>query len=206
MRLHWVTVAILLHVGMTGCAGHRAMPQGPVIASGPPTPAAKPPPRERRKVAPSGRAVRPARVDSVRLEVALLRRHSHAPLARVLSRRSGNTLIADRAATAVLSESKRLRLSPSLVAAVLLVENTPMDTTALSVAGAIGLMQVMPVHGGAMGCASPELLEVEANICHGTRVLKMYLRRTRTVRAALQFLFILKKFYFLIIFRIANKF
>jgi soluble lytic murein transglycosylase-like protein len=104
----------------------------------------------------------------------------------VLSRRSGNTLIADRAATAVLSESRRLRLSPSLVAAVLLVENTPMDTTALSVAGAVGLMQVMPVHGGAMGCASPDLLEVEANICHGTRVLKMYVRRTRTVQAALQ--------------------
>jgi hypothetical protein len=72
------------------------------------------------------------------------------------------------------------------VAAVLLVENTPMDTTALSVAGAIGLMQVMPVHGGNLGCPSTELLQIESNICHGTRVLHMYVRRTRTLRAALR--------------------
>lgn len=165
------------------------MPRGPATAGGQPTPAAKPPPGERRKAAAAARPVRPVRpvrVDSARLEAALLRQHSHAPLARVLLRRSGNALIADRAAAAVLRESRRVRLSPSLVAGVLLVENTPMDTTALSVAGAIGLMQVMPVHDGAMGCPSPGLLEVEANICHGTRLLHMYLRRTRTVRAALQ--------------------
>lgn len=131
-------------------------------------------------------AARPARVDSVRLETALLRRYSHAPLARSLFRRSGNALVADRAAAAVLSESRRLRLSPSLVAAVLMVENTPMDTTAVSAAGAVGLMQVMPVHGGGLGCPSAELGEVESNICHGTRVLNMYVRRTRTMRAALR--------------------
>jgi soluble lytic murein transglycosylase-like protein len=142
-----------------------------------------PKPAQTRKPAP---AARPARVDSARLEAALLRTHSHAPLARVLSRRSGNPYIADRAAAAVLAEARRLRLSPSLVAAVLLVENTPLDTTALSVAGAVGLMQVMPVHGGAMGCPSAELREVESNICHGARVLKMYVRRTRTLRMALR--------------------
>jgi soluble lytic murein transglycosylase-like protein len=125
-------------------------------------------------------------VDSTALESALLRQHAHVPLARVLARRSGNAGISDRAAAAVLAEARRLRLSPSLVAAVLLVENTPMDTTAVSVAGAVGLMQVMPVHGGAMGCGSAELLLVESNICHGARVLKMYLRRTRTLPMALR--------------------
>jgi soluble lytic murein transglycosylase-like protein len=182
MRLHWMAVATLLHGGVTACARQGPMQQGPTAASVAPRPAERPPP-EPSKAPPRAQA---AGVDSLRLEAALLRRHAHAPLAQVLRRRGGNPTIADRAATAVLRESRRLRLSPSLIAAVLLVENTPMDTTALSLAGAIGLMQVMPVHGGAMGCPSPGLLEVEANICHGTRVLKMYLRRTRTVRAALQ--------------------
>jgi soluble lytic murein transglycosylase-like protein len=131
-------------------------------------------------------AARRVRVDSVRLEAALLRERSHAPLGYVLYRRSGNGLIADRAAAAVLQESRRLRLSPSLVAAVLLVENTPMDSSALSDAGAIGLMQVMPVHEGGLGCPSAELLEVEANICHGARVLHMYIHRNRTLPAALR--------------------
>jgi hypothetical protein len=77
-------------------------------------------------------------------------------------------------------------MSASLVAAVLLIENTPLDTTAMSDAGAIGLMQVMPVHGGGLGCPSAALLEVESNICHGARVLHMYLLRNRTVQAALR--------------------
>jgi transglycosylase-like protein with SLT domain len=126
------------------------------------------------------------RVDSLRLESALFRERSHVPLARVFSHRSGNGLIAERAAAAVLRESRRAGLSPSFVAAVLMVENTPMDTTAVSVAGAIGLMQVMPVHDGGLGCPSTGLLVVESNICHGTRLLRMYLRRHRTVQAALR--------------------
>lgn len=131
-------------------------------------------------------AKKPVPVDSARLEAALILERSHAPLSYVLSRRSGNKLIADRAAAAVVYEARRLRLSPSLVAAVLLVENTPMDSTARSVAGAVGLMQVMPVHSGGLGCPSDELQEVEANICHGARVLHMYLRRSRTVQIALR--------------------
>ncbi len=182
MRVRCVALAMLLHLGFTACARHG--PSGPTPSAGntAPKPTGGPPTLGQ----PRKPAARPARVDSARLEAALLRRHSHAPLARALLRRSGNALIADRAAAAVLSESRRLRLSPSLVAAVLVVENAPLDTTAVSAAGAVGLMQVMPVHGGALGCPSAELREVEANICHGTRVLHMYLRRTRTVRFALR--------------------
>jgi hypothetical protein len=103
----------------------------------------------------------------------------------VLARRSGNPVVADRAAAAVLYESERLNLSASFLAAVLMVENTPMDPTAESHAGAIGLMQVMPVHSGGWGC--PEDLEgVEVNICHGARLLHMHLRRSRTVELALR--------------------
>ena len=97
-------------------------------------------------------AAKPVRVDSLKLETALLQEHSSAPLAWVLARRSGNPEIAHRAAAAVLYEAQRLNLSPSLLAAVLMVENTPMDPTAESVAGAIGLMQVMPMHIGGWGC------------------------------------------------------
>jgi hypothetical protein len=155
------------------------------------TPAPAPPATDARKaVRPSTRSPvhpspRPSHADSLRLEVALFRERSSAPLARVLSRRSGNDLIAERAAAALLAESRRLGLSPSFAAAVLLVENTPMDTTAVSSAGAIGLMQVMPVHEGSWGCAT-ELTGVESNICHGTHVLRMSLRRHRTVPAALR--------------------
>jgi hypothetical protein len=185
IRIHRVAVATGLLLGVAGCAPNRvklpvpvAQPTAPKPA--PPAPAAKPSRTTKSRV-----VKRPVKVDSLRLEAALVKERAHAPLAYVLSRRSGNPLIAERAAAAVVSESQRLRLSPSLVAAVLLVENTPMDTTALSVAGAIGLMQVMPIHGGGWGCPSAELRELENNICHGTHLLHMYLRRNRTVQAAL---------------------
>ena len=125
-------------------------------------------------------------VDSSKLEQELIDQWEHAPLAMVLSRRSGNPEIADRAAAAVVYEAQRLNLSVSFIAAVLLVENTPMDSAAESVAGAIGLMQVMPMHSGGWGCPSAELQEVEANICHGTRLLHMFLRRYRTNQMALR--------------------
>jgi hypothetical protein len=137
------------------------------------------------KAAKPGVARRPSRADSLRLETELIKTRSRAPLTDVLARRSGNPEVADRAAAAVVFESLRLRLSPSFLAAVLMVENTPMDPTAESDAGAIGLMQVMPVHSGSFGCPA-DLQEVEANICHGARLLHMYLRRNKTVQGALR--------------------
>jgi soluble lytic murein transglycosylase-like protein len=205
MRLRGVAVATGILCCASGCGSPRPELPAPVVGGKPSasepgsaqvkaaparTKAAPPgtvkPPARALKRPPDRPAARPTRADSLRLESALLRERSHAPLAHILSRRSGNQLIADRAAAAVLRESQRARLSPSFVAAVLMVENTPMDSTAVSVAGAIGLMQVMPVHEGGLGCPSAELLEVESNICHGTRLLRMYLRRHRTVQAALR--------------------
>ena len=51
--------------------------------------------------------------------------------------------------------------------------------------GAVGLMQVMRFHAGVFDCDSDDLLQVEANICHGARVFASYLKRTRDVRSAL---------------------
>jgi soluble lytic murein transglycosylase-like protein len=77
-------------------------------------------------------------------------------------------------------------MSPSLLAAVLLVENRQLDSAAVSSQGAIGLMQVMPIHAGSYGCGSADLATVDANICHGARILHLYLTRSRSLTVALR--------------------
>jgi soluble lytic murein transglycosylase-like protein len=163
----------------------RPAAKTPAVTRAPPAKvAAKTPARPVTKK--TGKAyVRPPRVDSLALETALLQEHSYIPLAFVLSLRSGNQEIADRVAAAVLFEAGRANLSPSFVAAVLMVENTPMDPTAESAAGAVGLMQVMPMHSGGWGCPA-DLEEIEANICHGARLLHMLLQRTGNTEMALR--------------------
>jgi soluble lytic murein transglycosylase-like protein len=126
------------------------------------------------------------RADSIALELAFTKRLAYQPLSMALARRMRNPELADRVAAAVVYEAGRLRMSPSLLAGVLIIENTPFDTIAVSTQGAIGLMQVMPIHVGSYGCLSGDLLNVEANICHGARLLGTYLRRTQSVELALR--------------------
>lgn len=141
--------------------------------------------------APSRRRSAPAKprrvsVDSVALEREVTRRLAHQPLAMALARRARYPQLADRIAAAVVYEAGRARISPSVLAAVLLIENAPMDTGAVSTEGAIGLMQVMPMHVGSYRCLSGDLLNVEANICHGARLLHSHIRRTKSVELALR--------------------
>jgi transglycosylase-like protein with SLT domain len=124
--------------------------------------------------------------DSIALELAITKRLAHQPLAIALGRRMRNPELADRVASAVVYEASRNRLSPSLLAGVLLIENTPVDTSAISTEGAIGLMQVMPVHVGSYGCLSGDLLSVEDNICHGARLLHTYIRRAKSTEEGLR--------------------
>jgi soluble lytic murein transglycosylase-like protein len=124
--------------------------------------------------------------DSTVLERAVTARLGYRPLAEVLSRRTQRPELADRAALAVVRESRRLKLSPSLLAAVLLIENRALDSAAVSSQGAVGLMQVMPVHAGSYGCASNDLKEIDANICHGARLLSVYVVRSPTLKVALR--------------------
>jgi transglycosylase-like protein with SLT domain len=156
-------------------------------------PASMPAPMAETKPSPTARRVsRPVtpvtrtRVDSAALEREVTKRLAHRPLAIALSRRLRNPELADRVAAAVVYEAGRLRMSPSLLAGVLLIENGPADSSAISTQGAIGMMQVMPVHIGSYGCLSGDLLNVEANICHGARLLNAYLRRTKSVELALR--------------------
>lgn len=125
-------------------------------------------------------------LDSAALERAVTKRLAHRPLAMALAPRMRNPELADRVAAAVVYEAGRARISPSVLAGVLVIENARFDTSAVSTEGAIGLMQVMPMHVGNYRCLSGDLLNAEANICHGARLLHNHLRRTKSIELALR--------------------
>ncbi|HET6796780.1 MAG TPA: transglycosylase SLT domain-containing protein [Gemmatimonadales bacterium] len=164
----------------TRSAARTALPRTPAPPRAEPPRAPKPTPR-----------AEPVRLSAVRMDSAALerevtRRFAYQPLSLALAKRTSKTELADRIAAAVVYEAARLRMSPSLLAAVLLIENAPFDTTAVSNQGAVGLMQVMPVHVGSYGCSSEDLNSVEANICHGARLLNTYMRRSKSVPLGLK--------------------
>jgi soluble lytic murein transglycosylase-like protein len=119
------------------------------------------------------------RPDSAALEREAVQLFAHGPIARVLRRRTDNPAVADSIARALLREANRLKIAPSVLTAVLMTENPRLEPHVVSSQGATGLMQVMPFHAGEHGCASDDLLQVEANICHGARILGQYLKRNR---------------------------
>ena len=127
----------------------------------------------------------PSRPDSAALERHVVARFEHLPLARFFFSRTREREFSDRLARAIVKEAGYLQVEPSLLAGVLLTENAPLDVRARSSQGAIGLMQVMHFHAGEYDCDSADLLQVEANICHGSRVLGYYLKRTGNLRRAL---------------------
>jgi soluble lytic murein transglycosylase-like protein len=174
--------------GRTGAASRRkASP--PVKRSSPaPSPAKLRAPAKAATRTTDKPPIRPPRplVDSTALEFAVTARLAHEPLTRAIARRTRNPELAERAAWAVTREAGRLRISPSLLAAVLLVENRQLDSAAVSSQGAVGLMQVMPIHAGSYGCQSDDLRSVDGNICHGARILHLYLVRSRSVTVALR--------------------
>jgi soluble lytic murein transglycosylase-like protein len=156
----------------------------PAAAAAPADPA-----RAMAKAAPRPRPAPRPRIhwaDSTVLERAVTARLGYRPLAAVLARRTRRPEVAERAAVAVVRESRRLHMSPSLLAAVLLIENRALDTAAVSSQGAVGLMQVMPIHAGSYGCANTELKELDTNICHGARLLRVYVVRSPTLKVALR--------------------
>jgi soluble lytic murein transglycosylase-like protein len=124
-------------------------------------------------------------VDSAALESAVVSRYDHAPLASFLGHRTSDAEMADRIARAIVKESERLGVSPSLLMGVLLTENPRLEAGTVSSQGAVGLMQVMRFHAGEFDCESDDLLQVEANICHGANVFRSYLSRTGNVQRAL---------------------
>lgn len=77
------------------------------------------------------------------------------------------------------------RLPPGLVMAVIDVESR-FNRWAVSSAGAVGLMQVMPFWPAELGMARHQLVQVEENMRMGSAILRFYLARERNdVRRAL---------------------
>jgi soluble lytic murein transglycosylase-like protein len=127
----------------------------------------------------------PTLLDSLRVESSLPAVALRRPLERYLGRFNDDRQLVRRISVAVLRESRRQQVPPSLITAVLLTENTTLRPEAESSVGAQGLMQVMPFHAGARLCNSDDLVDVDSNICHGTLILARNLRVTSSSAAAL---------------------
>lgn len=127
-----------------------------------------------------------ARVLTERLDGVELYYEQHvAPIERVLKDYRDDPVLDQRIAVSLVREANRAGLSPRLLLAVLLVENPALDPQARSAAGAVGLMQVMPMHrGGWAGC--PDDLEgIDANICYGARIFAYYYHKEGDLERAL---------------------
>jgi soluble lytic murein transglycosylase-like protein len=103
-----------------------------------------------------------------------------ASVARVLRRYNRDRALTSRIAHAVIREARRSRVDAALVVAVLVAENNLLKPWARNRStNAQGLMQVMPRWAGRLGCPSTDLTDVDANICHGVRVLAVHLREAK---------------------------
>ena len=79
-----------------------------------------------------------------------------------------------RILTRVHYEAKRVDLPPELILAVIEVESN-FDRYAISVAGALGLMQVMPFWKDEIGRPDDNLIRVDTNLRYGCTILRFYL-------------------------------
>jgi len=80
--------------------------------------------------------------------------------------------------TRVHYEASRVELPPELVLAVIEVESN-FDRYAVSVAGALGLMQVMPFWKDEIGRPDDNLNHVDTNLRYGCTILKFYLEKEK---------------------------
>jgi soluble lytic murein transglycosylase-like protein len=76
--------------------------------------------------------------------------------------------------TRVHYEAARAELPPELILAVIEVESN-FDPYAISVAGALGLMQVMPFWRNEIGRPDDNLIRLDTNLRYGCTILKFYL-------------------------------
>ncbi len=76
--------------------------------------------------------------------------------------------------TRIHQEATRADISPELVLSVIEVESN-FDRYAVSVAGALGLMQIMPFWLDEIGRPDDNLLHVDTNLRYGCTILRFYL-------------------------------
>jgi soluble lytic murein transglycosylase-like protein len=75
-------------------------------------------------------------------------------------------------------EARRVDVPPELVLALMDVESR-FDRYAVSSAGAVGLMQVMPFWPHELGMTNEQLVRIPENVRMGTTILGYYLRKER---------------------------
>lgn len=160
----WIVAGLAALVGLTGWRLYEAVPvQRPVITD------------------PAVHVVRlTAQAESLKTDfdqVTDYYRSEVVPMERVLLRYRNDPDLVRRISVALVREANRTQVEPRLLLAVLLVENPWLNPTAKSSVGAVGLMQVMPVHDGQWGCGV-NLEDIDTNICHGARIFANDLRRT----------------------------
>jgi len=101
---------------------------------------------------------------------------------------AANGAPAERAAPAAAAIMKytRLRgLDPLLVVGIIGVENATLTPRSRSHVGATGVMQVMPLWKRYIRDCGDDLRNVDVNVCFGTRILRIALDETKSVRDAL---------------------
>jgi len=75
-------------------------------------------------------------------------------------------------------EATRVDVAPELILAIIEVESN-FDRYAISVAGAIGLMQIMPFWLDEIGRPDDNLLHIETNLRYGSTILRFYLDKEK---------------------------
>ncbi len=75
-------------------------------------------------------------------------------------------------------EASRVELPPELILAIIETESN-FDHYAISVAGAIGLMQIMPFWLDEIGRPDDNLLHVDTNLRYGCTILRFYLDKEK---------------------------
>lgn len=101
-----------------------------------------------------------------------------APIEAVLRTYRDDPELTRQIAMSLVREAHRANLEPRVLLSVLLVENPSLETRARSFAGAVGLMQVMPLHRGQWRACRPDLESIDSNICHGAQIFASYLRQS----------------------------
>ena len=95
-------------------------------------------------------------------------------MSRRLERQVKNPQERIKLLTRIHQEATRADLSPELVLSVIEVESN-FDRYAVSVAGALGLMQIMPFWLDEIGRPDDNLLHVDTNLRYGCTILRFYL-------------------------------
>ncbi len=95
-------------------------------------------------------------------------------MSRRLARQVPDPDVRIRILKLVHMEAKRVELSPELILSIIETESN-FDQYAISVAGAIGIMQIMPFWLDEIGRPNDNLLHIDTNLRYGCTILKFYL-------------------------------